>query len=96
MIANASWFKPFIQRWRRELKLKLESLAMQNIIAEMRDKSSKNKYSASKTVIDQINKQKPLRGRPSKEEVTGELKRQTHAERQLLEDLKRVNKEDVE
>ena len=91
MIASASWFKEYVSRWRKELKLKLESLALQNIIKEMRDPNSKNKYAASKTVLDQINKNKPLRGRPTKEEVKGELKRQTFAERQLAEDMKRIS-----
>lgn len=90
MVAQSPWFKPFIARWRKELRLKLESLAMTHIVAEMKDGSSKNKYSAAKTVLDQINKQKPQRGRPSKEEVQGELIRQTHAERTLQDDLKRV------
>lgn len=95
MVSQSSWFKPFVLRWRKELRLKLESIAMKNIVAEMKDRNSKNKYSAAKTVLDQINKSKPTRGRPSKEEVQGELIRQTHAERELIEDLKRVNK-DVE
>lgn len=69
---------------------------MKNIVAEMKDKTSKNKYQASKVVIDQINKTRPVRGRPSKEEVSGELKRQTHAERELQKDLQRVMKQDVE
>lgn len=93
VISNTEWLKPFLVKWRKELKLKIESVALKNIVDEARNKNSRNKFTASKTILDRLAKDKPVRGRPSKDEVSRELKRQTFAERELAADLKRVLKE---
>lgn len=89
-ICQCAWFKPHIRKWRKELKTKLESMVLQAVLEEAKDPKSKNRFSANKLIYDRLQKSHIIRGRPSKEEVEGELKRQTHAERQLQEDLKRI------
>lgn len=90
IICKASWFRPLVTKWRRELRLKLESQVFKAIVQEAEEPDSKNRFSANKMIWEKLQKANP-RGRPTKEEVEGELKRETHAEKQLQEDLKRIS-----
>lgn len=90
LISESLWFKPFLAKWRAELRLKLESQSLIAILEEAKDRKSKNRFAANRIILEKIQKATPRRGRPSKEEVQGELKRQTHIERELQEDMKRI------
>lgn len=88
-----NWFRPFIERWRRELDVKLKSKALAEIKTEARN-GGKNSFTANRYLLERGWELKEpgaaKRGRPSKEEIakaTDELLR----EKSLLEeDFNRV------
>lgn len=92
----AGWFIPHVARWREELDLKTKAEALKRIKQEAKDPKAKNTFSANKILIDRSwenSKPKtPKRkaGRPTQEEVTGELKRTTKEARELGEDWARI------
>jgi hypothetical protein len=104
VLCETEWFKPYISRWRDELKLKIASEALQRIKTEARDDESKNSFQANKILIDRpweknrgVISDPPStnvngRGRPSKQEVQNELKRAAQEERELEEDLERITR----
>lgn len=83
-ITSATWFKPYIERWRRELQLRYRSEALARIhIASKSD--DKNAFAANKFLLEGKwdGKEGATRGRPSKEQIA-----QTAL--QMVEDDKRV------
>ena len=94
-ICNSPWFRDYIERWRTELNLKMEAQALRRIQEESKDKDSKNNFSANKTVLDKLWKENnptkaTARGRPTKDEVRGELNRRANEEQKLQEDFDRI------
>ncbi len=95
MLCSISWFIPHIARWREELDLKTKAEALKRIKAEAKDPKAKNTFSANKVLIDRSwensKPKKPTpRGRPTKEEVLGELKREVQESKELDKDLQRI------
>lgn len=92
MLLECSWFKPFVHRWRRELKLKYESAALKEIIAEARAVKSPNKFQANKLIYDKVQEKPSKRkaGAPTRDEVKGELKREARLAQHLKDDMDRV------
>lgn len=72
MLCAATWFKPYIERWRKELELRMKSKALNRIRAEART-NSKESFNANKYVLEKgwepKEGQKNGRGRPSKDEI---------------------------
>lgn len=95
-LCTLEWFIPHIARWREELDLKTKAEALKRIKEEAKDPKAKNTFSANKILIDRSwenSKPKaPTRkaGRPTREEVQGELKREVSEAKILDEDWKRV------
>lgn len=83
----SAWFPPHVEEWNDEIRIKLRSEALQKIRA-IAGSDSKSALVAAKYLanIDYESK----RGRPSKAEVKGELKRQTDILRQADEDATRI------
>ena len=79
-----------IDQWRKELNLKLKARAMKAIInaATVDEKSSFQamKYLADNEYLDK----KTKRGRPSKEEVSAELRRAVEINKTLKDDAERI------
>lgn len=93
-LCESEWFIPFVVRWREELELKLKAKAMEIVQEVARDNSHKNQFEAVKILLNsgwrERTPSKKGRGRPSKEELQGELKRTANEHHLLQEDLKRV------
>ena len=94
MVANATWFKPFINRWRDELELRIRSKALANILEEASDRYSKVRYEANKYLLSSA--WKPARdkdsvGRPSKEKIKEEAQKLFEIDQSILLDLERLN-----
>ena len=72
MLCACSWFKPYVERWRRELELRMKSKALARVKAEART-NSKESFMANRYLIEKgwepKDGQKAGRGRPSKEEI---------------------------
>lgn len=93
-LCQCNWFIPHIARWRLELDLKMKSQAIKKI-KEVAKTNSPNMFQANKIIIERAwenkNPKVPAkRGRPSTEEVQGELLRQVEEEKRIEEDFKRV------
>lgn len=95
LLCTLEWFIPHVARWREELDLKTKAEALKRIKEEAKDPKAKNTFSANKILIDRSwenSKPKAPRraGRPSNEEVQGELKKEVKEAKVLDEDYKRV------
>lgn len=86
-LQNSDWFIPHLEEWRLELETKMESKGIQRMVelAEKDDKGPAAKWLASKGW-----KEGTKRGRPSKEEVKGERKRQAKVYKDITEDADRI------
>ena len=89
-LCKSPWFKEHIDQWRKELNLKLKAKGMRSIIkAATIDENlsfQAMKYLADNQYIDKGGK----RGRPSKEEVKAELKKEAEANKIFLDDAERI------
>lgn len=92
-IANASWMKEHLSKWRSELEIKLKSIAVKEMIKEA-TLGGKNAFQALKWIIDkgwvERTNQGPGRGRPSKEEIRRAAVEAAFSDNQIQEDLKRL------
>ncbi|MDE2102798.1 MAG: hypothetical protein KGL39_36475 [Patescibacteria group bacterium] len=92
-LCQCTWFKPYIDRWRRELEIKHRALALANIKKLASDPDSKEFHQANKFLVNAgwvgETKRKNA-GRPSKEEVSKAAKAMADEARQLEEDLLRI------
>lgn len=72
MLCNCTWFKPYIERWRKELELRMKSKALARIKSEAKT-NSKESFMANRYLIEKgwepKDSQKAGRGRPSKDEI---------------------------
>jgi hypothetical protein len=91
MLCNCNWFKPYVEKWRRELSLKIQSTALANILEEtLRD--SPAKFSANKYVLEQgwAPKTRNKAGRPSKEAIREAAEDHLSMNRRLEADMDRL------
>ena len=92
-IVNCEWFKPYIQRWRTELELKIKSRALKNIQAEAAGQTKTsfiaNKWLAERGWVDKTTEPN-RRGRPSKEEINRRLQEEAFNNKEIEDDLKRL------
>ena len=101
-LMKSPWFKTAYEEWVTEIHLKQRANALRAIknIAESSESSDAQRLSANKYLaerpyekidIDKYNAKTRTRGRPSKEELTGELKRLAEKSEEINEDFERVN-----
>ena len=91
IIAATEWFLEHLQRWRRELSLKLKSRLYASLIARAGSSTDKNSFEALKMLLVALDPPKPsTRGRPAKEEVARAVKEIAREESLLADDHKRV------
>lgn len=93
MLSEAEWFKPYINRWRSELALKLQSAALVRLRDDAqsgsRSSAASNKYLLERGwKVDATTKNG--RGRPSKEQVKDEARRIADLNRSVDEDIARL------
>ena len=84
-----SWFPPHVEDYNREIKAKLRAEAFEKIRA-IAGSASPQAFQAAKFLHSEDWESTKLRGRPSKMEVTGELKRQVTLLRQEDDDAARI------
>lgn len=94
-LCECNWFKPIIEEWREELSLKIASKLVKNMISisktNSREAASANKYLLDKGYFKTGDKSTNKVGRPSKEQINKEIKRQAQKDQDLEADLKRLN-----
>ena len=77
LLCGEEFFKPYIQRWRKELELKLKSEALVEIIRQTKDEDPRKRMEASKYLYEKVFVgDKQTKGRPSKAQIKEEAHRQ--------------------
>lgn len=90
-LVEASWFAPYVERWRKELELKIKATALLKI-AEEAKKGGKDAFTAHRYLLEKkwIPAQSHGRGRPSKEEIRKAANEMAETINSLDEDWKRI------
>lgn len=90
-------FKPVVERWRKELSLKIQSQALKAIANEALSES-RNAYAANKFLVERgwIEKEGSSRGRgrPSKKEIEEAARLELDQKSQILQDYERLFKQE--
>lgn len=93
-ICNETDFKPVIELWRRELEAKIKSDSLARIIdsarGETRDALQANKFLLDTPWVREDTK----RGRPTKADILSEANKIATTNERVMEDYKRISKED--
>ena len=74
MLEKCSWFREAHDKWQKELRMREKSQAIKKI-KEIAESDSSQALAASKYLATADYDKKDSRGRPSKAEIKGELKR---------------------
>lgn len=92
LLSNATFFQPFVSRWREELELKYKSEALAKIISTS-SSTSREALQASKYLLEKgwEKSGQTSRGRPSKDEIRREANRIAEDQSRLEEDYKRLS-----
>jgi hypothetical protein len=92
-LQECSWFKPYVDAWRRELEVRFRANALKNIQAAANDLKSPSAYQANKFLVGQGWKEsgpKRRAGQPSKDEIKKEATRLAQISQTLEEDFDRI------
>jgi hypothetical protein len=91
MLTRCAWFKPFIERWRKELELRMKSKSLAKIKAEAKT-GSKESFMANKYLLEKgwEPKETKGRGRPSKDEINKAAEEIAKVDGQLSADFERI------
>jgi len=91
LIEKTPWFAEEFNLWVEELALKLKHEALERI-KEISEEGSAQSLGASKYLANEEYNTKvtKVRGRPSKEEIAGELKKEAKVASQTIDDFKRM------
>lgn len=93
MVANAPWFKPYIERWRKELALRLRAKALNRIKDIAQDETNRASFAANKLLLEGgwMDKEEVKKvGRPSKEAIRAEADALFNSEKSTEQDYQRV------
>lgn len=91
-LCECSWFKPYVERWRKEIELKYRSQALSNILIDS-STSSKTAMQSNKFIVDAGWKPKEDKrkvGRTTKEEIKRRALVLTKEKDEVNDDFKRI------
>lgn len=90
-LTGQAWFKPYLERFRRDLETRIRSKALKSIIAESKS-GSKNAFMANKYLLEKGWKDTPkhTKGAPTKLDILNAAKTIAEDEKKLEEDYLRV------
>lgn len=92
-LTQMGWFKPFVNKWRKELEVRVRSKVLLAIREVAQDDKAKEKYQAMKFLVNAGWKESNARkgaGRPSKEEVEKAANQIAQDKHDLNDDFTRV------
>lgn len=89
-LRGCQFFKPYYKKMREALKAKIESEALLAARKALKAGIGPQSLQAAKWLRDAVKGPANGRGRPSKEQVQGEIKRQAEEEKDLASDLERL------
>lgn len=82
-LCNLTWFKPIVNKWREELFLRAQSAALRKV----QESAAKGNLVANRYLLERGWEPKKSTGRPSKEAIKSEAKRQQD---EFMEDYNRI------
>ena len=90
-LCESPWFKPYIERWRRELQLRVASESLARIMAESKT-NSRDSFTANRYLLERGWEPKDSKkaGRPSKDSIRAEAKRMASETTQVSDDFQRL------
>lgn len=91
MLTKNQWFLPYVEEWRKALRAKLASIGVSYMINEVVNEG-KSAMQAARFLVNNgwLEGTQAKRGRPSKEEVKGELKKQTQDQEGTVLEFSRI------
>ncbi len=93
MVCNCKWFQPYIEKWRKELNLKIRAEALLRIREIAKDESNKASFAANRLLLagEYLTKEEKSKvGRPSKEAIREAANELFSTEKSMEDDLKRL------
>lgn len=92
MVTKCTWFKPYIERWREEIELRIRSKALAAVLEVANDRYSKFQYEANKYLLSGQWKpnSKDTVGRPSKAKIKEQAEEMFMLEKEMKDDLTRL------
>lgn len=92
-LCTCTWFKPIVERWRKEVELRMKSKALHRIRSEAKT-ASKEAFAANKYILEKgwepKESSKSGRGRPTKDEIKRAADDLAKASNQLSDDYLRL------
>lgn len=94
-LSESTFFKPYIQDWRKELEILIRAKALKRLLAVADNPANKFSYDANKLLVKEGYKEKDTdktskRGRPTKDEINKEATRIASEEDQVKLDHERL------
>ena len=96
ILCETTWFKPYIDAWREELQVMIQSKGLMRIKEEALNPDSRNSYQAAKLLLDRgwADKETKQRiTRTAKDKIKREAARMSEEALELNEDAARLNVE---
>lgn len=93
LCANSTWLKPYVERWRKELALKMRARALNRIRSIAMDETNKASFAANKLLLEggwMDKEEKKAVGRPSKDSIRQQADELFNTEKSYKEDLERL------
>lgn len=92
MLCRCSWFQPYVERWRREMEIRMKSSALAKIMAEAKS-GGKEAFSANKYLIEKgwEPKEASRRGRPTKDDIKQAASEIALTNSRLNDDFERIS-----
>jgi hypothetical protein len=92
MLCEATWFAPYLARWRQELELSIKSEALARLLEEGENTLSKKYVDVNRYLLEKgwIEKDRVTKGRPSKQQIKDEAVRLAQEKSQVDEDFDRL------
>jgi hypothetical protein len=92
-LCTCTWFKPIVERWRKEVELRMKSKALHRIRSEAKT-ASREAFAANKYILEKgwepKEGSKSNRGRPTKDEIKRAADDLAKASNQLSDDYHRL------
>jgi hypothetical protein len=90
-LLECNWFKPYASKWRKEARIRRSAFYL-NQVAKIANSGSREALTASRYMLEEgwVPKEKNTKGRPSKDEIAQEAKRQVEMEGLTLQDAERL------
>jgi hypothetical protein len=92
-LCACGWFKPYVERWRNELDVRIKAEALYRIKVEAQT-NGKNAFMANKYLLEkgwEAKEGKAHRGRHSKDEIKNQAKIIAEEQKRLEDDANRLN-----